>query len=185
MSKSEPTEKSARQTDMVKYGFKVVDSEDFRLWKYGWVDITCCRVSGFCGHSFIPADFFANLLDHDIYRQDYGSMRAKETGDIHGPFLISRLNPSDFVEISFDEWIGHINARYADPEGPPDKRQTDAIEDYINGLPKEEMRYFRLAADHEDPDYHHELWFIHTFFDEYILLNPQHETMWLMVMGED
>ena len=188
MSKIEAAEKSLRQTDTIKYDFTAVGNQRFKLWDYGWCNIICSQVSGFRGQSFIPADFFATLLNHDIYRQDYGSGSTKETGDIHGPFLIERLKPSDFVEISCDEQIEYMRARYADSENfytPPDAAQIDAIDTYLNQLPKEGMRYFRLAADHEDPDYHHELWSIHIIFDEYILLNPQHEMMWLMVMGYD
>ena len=184
MSKIEPTKNPPCRTNTTKYDFTVIYNHHFKLWKYGWFDIIHCQVSGMRGDSYTPAGFFASLLDHRIYRRDYcTSMRETDGG--HGPFLIERLKPSDFVEISFDEWIGHIHARYVDPEGPPDKRQTDAIEDYINGLPLKEMRYFRLAVNLEDKKYHLESWFIHTFFDEYILLNPQHENMWLMVMGED
>ena len=59
------------------------------------------------------------------------------------------------------------------------------VDDFINQLPKAGLRYFRLAVDHEDPDYHHEMWTIHDFFDEYILVNPQQESMWIIVLGYD
>lgn len=42
-----------------------------------------------------------------------------------------------------------------------------------------------MAVSHEDENYHHELWEIHTFFDEYILVNPQQESMWIIVLGYD
>lgn len=186
MSKLEPTAKSPRETSTVKYDFTVIGNQRFKLWDHGWCDIICSQVSGMSSQSFIPADFFAALLNHGIYRQSYGL--GKTEGDTHGPFSIGRLKPSDFVEVSFDEQIKYMRARYADSENfdePPDAAQIDAIDTYLNKLPKEGMRYFRLAADHERPDYHHELWYIHTFFDEYILLNPQRETMWLMVMSYD
>ena len=83
--------------------------------------------------------------------------------------------------------LHYIHARYTDSGPnyePPDKRQIDAIDDYVNGLPKEGMRYFRLAVNHDDEEVRHELWFIHMFFYEYILLNPQKETIWIMAMGE-
>ena len=188
MSKIEPTEKSPRETGTIKYDFTVMGNQRFKLWDYGWCNIICSHVSGMSGDSFIPADFFATLLNHEIYREGYGSGGTKETGDIHGPFLIDRLKPSDFVEISFDEQIEYMRARYADSEHfyePPDAAQIDAIDTCLNQLPKEGMRHFRLAADHEDSDYHHELWSIHLIFDEYILLNSQQETMWLMVVGYD
>lgn len=175
-------------TDTTQYDFTVIGNQDFKLCKYAWVDIICSQVTGMSGGSFIPADFFTSLLNHDIYYEGYGSGNTKETGPIHGPFLIEALKPSDFVEISFDEWMAHIHARYADSEifdEPPDAAQIDAIDTYLNELPKEGMRYFRLAVDLETPDKNHDLWFIHMIFDEYILLNPQHETMWLMVIGLD
>ena len=171
------------------YNFNQVDRKDFQLWDFGWCDIICSQVSGFRGDSFIPANFFASLLNHQIYRHCYAvPMDRDATDNTHGPFLIERLKPSDFVEISFDEQIEYMCARYADSENfytPPDAAQIDAIDTYLNQLPKEGMRHFRLAVDHKNPDYHHELWSFHMFFDEYILLNPQHETMWLMVMGYD
>ena len=189
MPKTEQAEKSPRRADTIKYDFTVMGNPCFKLWDYGWFDITCCQVSGVSGQPFIPTDFFASLLNHEIYRQDYGSVRIEdETRDIHGPFLIERLQPSNFVEISFDEQIEYMCARYADSKHfyePPEAAQIDAIDAYLNQLPKERMRQFRLAVDHEDPDYHHELWSHHIIFDEYILLDPQRENMWLMVMGYD
>lgn len=171
------------------YNFNQVDRKDFQLWNHGWCDIISSQVAGFCGDSFIPADFFATLLNHQIYRHSYDvPMDRDATDDTHGPFLIEHLKPSDFVEISFDEQIEYMRARYADSENfytPPDAAQIDAIDTYLNQLPKEGMRHFRLAVHHKDPDYHHESWFIHMFFDEYILLNPQREMMWLIVMGYD
>ena len=188
MSKTEPTEKSPRRTDTIKYDFTVIDNQRFKLWDHGWFYSTCCQVSGVSGQSFMPADIFASLLNHEIYRQGYGSGSTKETGDIHGPLLIEHLKTSDFVEISYDEQIEYMRARYADSKHfyePPEAAQIDAIDTHLNQLPKEGMRQFRLAVDHEDPDYHHELWHIHIIFDEYILLNPQQKKMWLMVMGYD
>ena len=81
-----------------------------------------------------------------------------------------------------------LRVRYADSENfrkSPDKAQIEAVEDFINQLPKERMKYFKLAASHKDPDYHYEFWDIHIFFDEYILLHPQQQAMWIMVLGYD
>ena len=172
---------------MSKYDFSVVEEKAFRLWDYGWLDIIRCYVPDLSDDSYNPADFFASLLNHRIYGKGYGSgVTSKDTPPIHGPLLIHRLQPSDFVEISsFDQWIEHINVHYAEFDGPPDKSQIEAVEDYFNGLPKEGIRYFKLAVNHEDEAYHHELWYIHTIFHEYILVNPKQEMMWLMVMGYD
>ena len=116
MSTIVPAEKSPCETDTIKYDFKVIYNHRFKLWDYGWCNIICSQVPGLSGGSFIPADFFATLLNHEIHRQDYGSMRSEETGDIHGPFLIERLKPSDFVEISVDEQIEYMQARHTDSE---------------------------------------------------------------------
>ena len=174
---------------MSKYDFAVIYRKAYVLWKnYDWFDIICCHVCGVSGDSHIPADIFAALLNHRVYRQGYiGSLR--ETRDKHGPFLIERLQPSDFVEISFDEWIEYIHAYFAEQakeyEEPLDKYRVETIDDYLNGLPKDEMRYFKLAVNHDDEAYRHDLWGFHMTFDEYILLNLQQETMWIMVLGLD
>lgn len=173
---------------MSKYDFKEIENTDFfSLWEHGcWCDIIHCHVPGL-SVDFIPAELFAGMLNHRIYRRGYiGS--SDDTYTRHGPFEIYKLKPGDFVEISFDEWIGYIHARYADIEdflGPPNKDQVEAVDDFINQLSKEGLRYFRLAVDHEDPDYHHEWWTFHDFFDEYILVNPQQESMWIIVLGYD
>ena len=86
MSKIEPTEKSPRQTDTIKYDFTVIYNHEFRLWKYGWFDIICSQVSGLSGGSFIPADFFATLLNHEIYREGYGSGERRKRGTYMAPF---------------------------------------------------------------------------------------------------
>lgn len=189
MTGGKPMDNNDWQTDLINYDFKVVDTKQLRLWDFGWFNIISSQVFGLSGNSFIPADFFASLLNHRIYSKGYGSgVTSKDAPPIHGPLLIHRLQPSDFVEISsFNQWIEHINVHYADPEfdEPPDKSQIEAVEDYFNKLPKEGMRYFKLAVNHEDEAYHHELWYIHMIFHEYILVNPKQEMMWLMVMGLD
>ena len=187
MTGDRPMENNDWQADSANYDFKVVDTKQFRLWDFGWFNIISSQISGLSGDSFIPADFFVTLLNHRIYRHGYDGSKH-ETTDSHGPFLIERLQPSDFVEISsFNQWIEHINTHYADPEfdEPPDKSQIKAVGDYFNKLPKEGMRYFKLAVNHEDEAYHHELWYIHIIFHEYILVNPKKEMMWLTVMGYD
>ena len=63
------------QTDLIDYDFKVVDTKQLRLWDFGWFNIISSQVSGLSGNSFIPTDFFASLLNHQIYVQDYGSLR--------------------------------------------------------------------------------------------------------------
>jgi hypothetical protein len=172
---------------MSKYDFKEIENTGFSLWDYGWFDIIHCHVPGL-SVDFIRTDLFAALLNHRIYREDYGSGSLGGTGDIHGPFVIECLSPSDFVEITAAELTEYLRARYADSENfyePPDPAQIEAIDVFLNQLPKEGMRYFMMAVSHEDENYHHELWEIHTFFDEYILVNPQQESMWIIVLGYD
>ena len=122
-----------------------------------------------------------------------------ETDGEHGPFVIERLRPSDFVEISWDELIKHIHTRYADKKHfykPPEPAQIKAVDAFLNQLPKEGMRYFRLAVEfeiefldddsnHPRPEVFHELSSIFSFFDEYILLNPQQKAMWIIAFGDD
>ena len=172
---------------MSKYDFQVVEEKAFRLWDYGWVDFMRCRIPNLNSDSYDSADIFVSLLNHRIYRRGYCGSSHETTG-AHGPLSIERLKPSDFVEISLDELNGYIHARYTDTthfDAPPDKSQIEVVDDYFNKLPKEGTRYFRLAVNHEDEVYHIESWFIHIFFDEYILVNPKQEMMWLMVMGYD
>ena len=205
---------------MSKYDFKEIDNSYFALWEISWCNFIHCHVSGL-EVDFIPTDLFAALLSHPIYERGYtGSDTAEPLDpleleclrqqdnviilpDRHGPFRLDRLSPSDFVEISFEEWTKRIHARYADPdyETPPDTAQIEAIDAYLNRLPKAGMRYFRLAVPHEGPyhyddpkyydgtctptQYHHEFWYFHDFFDEYILVNPQHQSLWIMVLSED
>ena len=41
---------------------------------------------------------------------------------------------------------------YYDPSS-----QIEAVDDFINQLPKAGLWFFQLAVNHQDPDYHHEL----------------------------
>ena len=168
---------------MSKYDFKKIENIGFSLWDYGWFDIIHCHVPGL-RVDLIPTDLFAELLNHQIYREGYGSL----AGDFHGPFVIERLSPSDFVEITADELTEHLRAHYADSENfyvPPDPSQIEEVNAFLNQLPKEGTRYFRLAVSHKDENYHHELWFIHLIFHEYIFLNPKQQAMWIIVLGYD
>ena len=123
-------------------------------------DTTCYCILGLSTH-FILTAFFAVLLSHRIYKRAYYDLPLEdETQNIHGPFEINLLKPSDFVEISFDEWIEYIHTHYADKEwfyAPSKPAQIEAVDDFINQLSKAGLRYFQLAMNHQDPDYHHEL----------------------------
>ena len=183
---------------MSKYDFKEIDKSFFPLWNYAWCNIHHYHVPGL-SVDFIPAELFAALLSHRIYERSYdgtdGFVIDVDTNQLsrpsrHGPFIPDRLSPDNFVEITAEELTECLRARYADPQSetptPPEPAQIEAIEAYLNRLPKAGMRYFRLAVSHEDPDYHHErLWHIHEFFDEYILLNPEQQSLWIMVLSED
>ena len=192
---------------MSKYDFKEIDNSGFALWVYAWCNFSHCHVSGL-SVDFIPAELFAALLSHPIYELGYdgsdGSMEDTEDSHAlfrrksnfvvslpsrrHGPFILDRLSPDNFVEITAEDLTERLRARYAYPRyvNPPDPAQIEAIDAYLNRLPKAGMRYFRLAVSHEDPNYHLEGWWtIYTFFDEYILVNPQHQSLWIMVMTED
>lgn len=173
---------------MSKYDFKEIENTGFSLWTYGWFDISHCHVPGL-SVDFIPTELFAALLNHQIYRRAYSfPSEIDKTQDTHGPFTINKLKPSNFVEISLEELTEYLRARYADSENfyePSDPPQIEAVDGFLNQLPKEGMRYFKLAVSHEDPHYQHEVWFIHMFFDEYILVNPQQESMWIIVLGYD
>ena len=73
-------------------------------------DTTRYWVPGLSIH-FIFTAFFAALLSHRIYKWAYYHLPSEgETQNIHGPFEINLLKPSDFVEMSFDEWIEYIPA---------------------------------------------------------------------------
>ena len=189
---------------MSKYDFKEIDNSYFALWEISWCNFIHCHVSGL-EVDFIPADLFAALLSHPIYQQTYdgtdGFVIDVDTNQCsrpsrHGPFRPDRLSPDNFVEITAEDLTECLRARYADPdyETPPDTAQIEAIDVYLNRLPKAGLRYFRLAVSHEGPknssdtpsQYHVEVWwYIYSFFDEYILVNPQHQSLWIMVMTED
>ncbi len=171
------------------YDFNVVNRKKLRLWDHGWLDSVYCHVSGL-SVGFMATDIFDALLGHRLYKRGYYGLPPDEDFmvDEHGPFRIDRLKSSNFVEIRFEELTKRIQTRYADPKyfyEPPDTVQIEAVDAFLNQLPKEGTRYFRLAVSHEDPDYHHGTWFIHLIFDEYILLNPQQEAMWIITIGYD
>lgn len=184
---------------MSKYDFKFIDRKKIRLWDHGWFDSTRYDVSGL-DVSFLPDDLFVGLLNHRNYKRCYAIPLENEpyTGDEHGPFSIKQLKSSDFVEISFEELTKHIHVRYADEEfyEPPTPAQIESVDAFLNQLPKEGTRWFRLAVAFEiaflDDDYHHprpdlfhELSMAFLFFDEYILLNPEQKSMWIIVLGYD
>ncbi len=185
---------------MLKYDFKEMENPCFPLWDHGWCDITYCHVSGL-EVDFIPTDVFASLLDHQIYKRYHCFPKRYEsyTGEVHGPFLINQLKPIDFVEITAEELTEYLHARYADSKnfyGPPDPDQIEAIDSCLNQLPKEEARYFRLAEKfeteflyddyhHKRPELFHEWSHVFSFFDEYIILNPQQQAMWIVTLGYD
>ena len=182
------------------FDYKEVESTYLRLWDFGWCEITRYDVLGL-DVSFVPDNLFAGLLDHRIYKRYYCFPKRCEsyTGEVHGPFLINQLKPSDFVEITVEELRGYLHARYADSKnfyGPPDADQIEAIDLCLNQISKEGTRYFRLVEKFETEflydDYHHkrselfhEWSHVFLFFDEYIILNPQQKTMWTVVLGYD
>ena len=181
------------------FDFKEVESSQFSLWTYGWCEITRYDVSGL-DVSFVPYNLFAGLLGHRIYKRSHCFPKRYEsyTGEVHGPFLINQLKTNDFVEITDEELTEYLRARYADSKNfyePPEPAQIEAIDSCLNELPKEGTWYFRLAEKFETeflnddyrhrPELFHEWLHVFSFFDEYVILNPQQQAMWIVALGYD
>ena len=129
------------------------------------------------------------LLQHRVYRDSYATQESwlHETNGTHGPFIIDRLRPTDFEEIPFATLQRSINARFRDPtfDAPPSEDQTRAVLRFVEGLPSEERRCYRLTIDLDDERYRHEISHVHMVFDEYLVIGPAGRVLWMLILGYD
>ncbi len=159
----------------------------FRLWDYGFAHITYCSVKGLSSGDFDAAIFFSALLADSLYHDCYacGSPETHVTPEIHGPFDLAFMTPSNFVEVSFGGLLLGLETRFDDPSFSerPTAAQIEAVHAFLRGLPGN-VRVFRLAIAVTDGRYLHDRP-LHSFFDEYVVLDTSTSQMWLIVAGYD
>jgi hypothetical protein len=158
------------------------------LWHYGWFQVTAFTVIG-SAEPWDDAVVIAALLAHPRYGVSYAVPIRHDHGGqaIHGPFVLARIQPSDFQALSVDDLRAHMDTVMRDPEmgEPPDQSQQAAVRAQVDALLTATSRVLWLDMPLTETDYHHDLSSIHDVFVEYIIIDPVAQTLAVCVIGYD
>ena len=107
------------QIQNVRYNFERIDERLIELQRHRYLSIVDIAITEGELSDFDAHSFFRSLLSHRVYRDHYiGRGSYEETGDklLHGPYLIDRLRPEYYREMTLPALRQAFVDRMNDPE---------------------------------------------------------------------
>lgn len=162
------------------------------LWACSWLEIESYLISDFEDQEYNPEILFKTLLGHKLYQRSYQCPKALDrSSDIHGPFVIAKLSPDNFIKITAEQFTKRIDDifyseyGFSQDDGAIDIARQAEARWLLNKFPKEFADFYELGILSENEKYHHEFWGIYTFFYEFIIIDRSAKKIHVCVISED
>ena len=170
---------SSGKSEVQAVNFRDYDFADPADHAYRWIDVKNVELStGEVSHDGV----LAALIASEQYHDGYAGGGIDPAGDIHGPYLIARLEPSSYEETSVGDAVLLIE-RWAGQFGPIPRRLAADLEAKVFTVLRRADKVFRLRD--LGPEARHEWSGVHIEFHEFVIVDKHCRLVTLLVAADD
>jgi hypothetical protein len=150
------------------------------LWDYGWlshdsIKLTAAPSDGALLQQYITSsNFHTSFLPSD----------KDETG-IHGPFLIERLKPSDFLPLEETDLEHYLESIKLSERPGEDEAECAKVQPYLRSEFVRGWRCYILKMDERHKELFHDWGFAFCIFREFLFVGPQRDSLERFIIGYD
>ena len=167
--------------------FALIETTNTRLWDVGWFDLTRFRVDGPLHERADGGSILAEFLRDPIAQRCFCTSPDPwgNSGELHGPFPMTRLVPDWYHRVSIDELRHRVAAALNDPQfrEPPSEQQSAPVKAWIEALQVRGDDLFVLEAP-AAPGNRVE-WDVWSVFEEFVSMTRNQDELTVVVIGYD
>lgn len=177
------------------YTFERMNHEHLVLQNnYRWLNVTTCRFAKDNSHDYSEVEFFRDLIDDPVYHDCYLTPDSwlEDSVDAHGPYSITRISPSTFKSLTFQDFHNDILQVLSRPDYDlPSEEMVRQVKDVIASVPKL-AHFYKLDLQHDRSKFEEDdfildfdwSFFLYEFV-EFIAVDVEQEQISWIVFGLD